>query len=120
MEGLHENGASLLCMSTRYDDRYFHFVVLSDLVGFMPELLQPVILREAARIGREVYVLYGKEQGRLEKCRLNGVTAAVAGWRYWNWETLERSAREAGCTVAPLAETNGCALLALRGAAVTE
>ncbi len=108
-----------LCMSTRYDDRYFHSVVLSDLVGFMPEPLQPVILREAARIGREVYVLYGKEQGRSEKCRLDGVTpASFLGWRYWNWETLERSARAAGCTVTPVAEANGCALLALRGAAV--
>jgi len=108
-----------LCMSTRYSDRHFHSVVLTDLVGFMPEPLQVVILREAARIGREVYVLHGVEQGRAEKCRLDGVTtASFLGWRYWNREMLERSAGAAGCTVTPVAEASGCALLALRAAAV--
>jgi hypothetical protein len=108
-----------LCMNTRYDDHHFHSVVLTDLVGFMPEPLQAVILREAARIGREVYVLHGKEQARSEKCRLDGVTASsFLGWQYWNRETLERAARAAGCTGTPLAEANGCALIALRSAAV--
>jgi GT2 family glycosyltransferase len=101
-------------IETGYEKKHFHSAVISDLVGFLPKPLRPIVLREAARISKELFLIHGRELERLEKCRLPRVTTAeLLGWRYWTREELDNSASEAGLTLVPIADDQGCTLYSL-------
>lgn len=101
-------------IETGYENKHFHSAIISDLVGFLPAPLRPVVLSEAARISKEIFLIHGRELERLEKCRLPGVTTAeLLGWRYWTRKELHNSVSEAGLTLVPIADDQGCTLYSL-------
>lgn len=97
---LHRAGLDVLrslCIATQYEDCHFNSLILSDLIGYMPSVLQDVIIAEALRIGRRVFIVCCSEQRRAEKSRLKGVeTSSFLGWHYWTDDEFQSLLRTHG------------------------